>query len=141
MITKKPQPQILTIWRLSLAIITLVPAFLTSVVLRVYSTSWLVATAAWLLAFLLLYLVFFPLLYKSLSYTLFDDKLVLNTGAINRRVIAVPLAAIQFVSVFRSPLDRMFGLSSLTVVMAGGHVTLIGLTVLDAQSLVGLLKH
>lgn len=141
MITKKPHQRLLTIWRLNLGLITLVPAFLTSVVLRVYSNVWIIATAAWLLAFLLTYLVFLPFLYKSMSFSLSGDKLAVYAGVINKRVVAVPLKAIQFVSVHRSLFERAFGLSSVTVTMAGGRVTLSGLTVPDAQALDNLLRQ
>lgn len=136
----KPQPAILTIWRIALIFITLVPAFLTSLILRIGSVAWTVATGLWIFAFLAAYLVYLPIRYKKLAYGISGDNIVLVSGTFYTRVCSIPIAGIQFTALVQSWLDRFFGLSTLVINAAGGRISIPGLKTQDAKALADLLK-
>lgn len=133
--TMKPQAQLLTIWRLTLAAAMCVPAFLNSLFLRVTNPVWLWTTLGWLAVFLILYLVYLPLCYRAVSFSVTADHVLLYKGVLYTRSLTVPLAGIQFVSLSSSPLEKLFGLRSVVVVVPGGRLVLPGLRTQDAERL------
>lgn len=137
----KPQPQILVIWRIILTLTALIPAFLVSLLLRVGSNVWMLLVSGLVLLYLSMYLVYLPLLYKKTSFGISGEKVVLVTGSLNTRVIAIPLSQIQFTTVARSVLDRLFGISTVVVTAAGGRIAIPGLNTADADNFVLALRQ
>lgn len=137
----KPQPKILTIWRMSLTIAMVIPAFANALFFSPRSRVWLILSLVWLALFLILYLWYLPLRYNNLSFTVSGERILLYSGALYTRVRILPLCNIQYVSVYHNPIERIFGLCSLSAVAAGGRVTLPGLREPDAQSLAKSLIH
>lgn len=135
----RPQPKVLTIWRIMLAIGICVPAFLNSVFFRITSPIWTWGTVIWMTAFLLLYLIYLPLRYRRLSFSVTSDRILLYGGVLYRSARMVPIARIQYTSLSANPFERIFGLCSLVVVMAGGRAVLPGLRRQDAEALAAVL--
>lgn len=131
----KPQLQIITIWRIMLTLAVIVPAVLICLFLRVGSFAWTLAAAGLAALFLAAYLVYLPLFYKKMSFGVSDGKLVLKTGVFTTRVVAMPVPQIQFVTVIRPVLGRVFGLASVIAVAPGGRVAVRGLKAADAERL------
>lgn len=137
----KPQPKLLTLWRIVLALIMCVPAFLNSLLLyRSTSPAWIIGTAVWMIVFFAGYLVYLPLAYRRISFSLYDEKVTLYSGVFYRRIRSIPLENIQFTSLWASPLHLVMGICSLSITAAGGHVTLPGLRKQDAESLAAVLN-
>jgi len=136
----KPQPQVLFIWRVLLVLAAFLLELLVSLVLGVGSAAWLGSTGFIALVFLAAYLVYFPLLYKSISFAIKEEKIIYVTGVFSRREKAVPLSAVQFVTVSQSILERVFGLSSVVITAAGGRIMIPGLKSADAQALAKALE-
>lgn len=135
-----PQPRILAIWRITLTLVTMLPAFLVSLLLKRSSTAWLVSIIILALLYLFMFLVYFPQLYKKMSYSISDERIVYITGVFSTRVITVPVSGIQFVSVSQSVFAKMFGLASVIATLAGGRVVISGLNTNDAESIASLLQ-
>lgn len=131
----RPQPQLLSIWRIALTLIAVPPAFLLSLLLRVGSNAWVFSAGGLVLSYLFVYLVYLPLLYKKTSFGISHEKIVFSTGVFNTRVIAIPLSKIQFVTVTRSVFSRLFGVSTVIVTAAGGRIAISGLNAADADNL------
>lgn len=131
----KPNSRLLTIWRIQLSIAICIPAFLNSVLFKIQSPIWLWGTALWIIAFVVVYLVYLPMKFKSISYSVKEDRILLYTGVIYPRIRIAPKDRIQFSVVLTSPFERIFGLASLQVVLAGGRVVLPGLRHSDADIL------
>jgi membrane protein YdbS with pleckstrin-like domain len=84
-----------------------------------------------LIGFLIFSLVWPPLEYPHLGWRLDDTGLEIRRGVFWKHQISVPLGRIQHADVSQGPLQRMFGLASLTVHTAASHypsVTLDGLS-------------
>lgn len=139
MTLKKPDLHILTVWRLRLLAAALVPSFLTAWFSPRINWLWWLFTAAWMCAFLYFYIFYYPIKYRKLAYGVNAHCLLVYCGVIYTRVKAVPFTSIQYTSVFSTPLERLFGVTSLFVYAAGGRVYIPGLAPQDARELQALL--
>ena len=70
-----------------------------------------------------------------MGYLVRTHDLSFRSGLLTRTVATVPFARVQHVSIGRGPLDRRFGLASLQLRTAGGHVAITGLHHDDAERL------
>lgn len=131
----KPQKKVLTLWRIVFSLGMAVPAFVSALIYSFGSVVWICVTAVWLLLFLGGYLFYLPLRYSKLSYSLTKDKIILFSGVIYTRQRAIPLRNIQFTSLKQNFLERIFGLCTLVVTAAGGHLVISGLYDDDAKKL------
>lgn len=132
---KKPHPHILTVWRLRLLLFTLLPSFISACFLPRINWVWWLFTAVWSFAFLYLYIFYYPIKYKKLSYSLAEFCLLVHCGVIYTRVKAMPFTSIQYVSISATPLQRLFDISTVFVYSAGSSVHISGLTPGDAKAL------
>ena len=109
--TLQPHPAVLTIWRLWLFLAALVPAFFASVFFRIGSGWWLFANACWLAPFLAVWAWYLPQRLRGYSYSLTDDRLILQSGVFGRRVKTVPRENVRFTTDRKSirPRDAVCG--------------------------------
>lgn len=135
-----PQPSILIIWRMTLTLVAIIPAFLVSLLLRIGSTAWVYSICVLALIYLLIFLMYYPLLYKKISYSVSEERILYVTGVFYTRVVSAPVSAVQFVSVSQSAFARIFGLASVTATFAGGRIVISGLKLADAESIASGLK-
>lgn len=138
---RKPQSAIQHVWRIVLVLASLPPALLLHLFFTPFTLWWYVGGAVWLLSFLFFYLVYIPVRYRNLSFSLSEEFLTVHSGVFSRRVRIMPIASIQFTVVWDSPLHRAFRLCALIVSAAGAHITLPGLTREDAKTLAQLLPY
>ena len=64
---------------------------------------------------------------NHMGYLVRDHDLSFCSGVISRSVATAPFARVQHVSIDRGPIDRRFGLASLQLRTAGGHIAIPGL--------------
>ena len=62
-----------------------------------------------------------------MGYLVRTHDLSFRSGLLTRSVATVPFARVQHVSIGRGPLDRRFGLATLQLRTAGGHLAIPGL--------------
>jgi len=82
--------------------------------------------------------------YRSWEYEVREDALYLERGVLTRVRTVVPLVRMQHVDTARSPIQRVFGLSSVVVYTAGSRgadVTIPGLAVERGEDLQTRLKQ
>lgn len=135
----RPQPQIVTIWRILLAMCVFPVAFLSSLLLEIGGTPWTFITLGWIVVFVYFYLIYFPLRFRSLFYTVLDDRFLIQCGVFYKQVFAVPFTNIQFSHLRFSPLHSLWNLTTLTLISPGGRARLTGLRTDDAKRLIVLL--
>lgn len=134
-----PHRRLLTIWRVSLGLFTLIPAFLISLIFEIFSGVWLLLSAVWLLLFFVLYLWYLPALYSNRRFSLDSDNIIQSGGVIYRYTHSLPAQNIQYASIITSPFDRLFGLCSLAIVAPGGRMVIAGLGPDTAKELIDIL--
>ena len=150
MILREPalqlDPRVQRLWALEWALIALVVGVATgsAAVLLAFAEEWvaaiLVAFAACGMTLLLVALALFQprLLYRRFRYEITDLGLYVARGSLWRRWQVVPHARVQTVDTKRGPLERAFGLVSVTVTTASakGNTEIPGLDARVADALV-----
>lgn len=131
MIILKPQPNMLTIWRILLSLAAIGPAFFIAFFFS--GALYQVLTILWFILYLGAFLFYFPRLYQSLIYIINDDMITLRRGVFYQYVYSIPLRQVQFTALSASPISRLFGIVTLRVVAPGSKVYLPGLLLADAR--------
>lgn len=131
----KPALHILTVWRLRLLLCTLLPSFFSALFFGSRGPIWWSCTIVWVAAFCYFYIFYYPIKLKKLSFGGNDRCLLIHCGVIYTRVKAIPYESIQYLSVTSSPLERLFGICSLVLYMAGASAYLPGLTPEEAETI------
>lgn len=134
--TLKPSPQLMGVWRTLLICVTLIPAFVCSLLLRPGSGLWMAVTSVWVAVFLFCYLFYLPVRFRRLSLEIEADRFVLSTGVFMRIARTIPFENIQFLSLRSSPLHRHQKLCSLVIIAPGGRMQMPGLDEEEARRLV-----
>ncbi|GEM_PF-1275801 len=122
----------LLVWRMRLCVAALIPSFFTALFFSPTRVLWLLITALWITAFLVMFLWYYPLKYRKLSYAANSEVLVINCGVIYTRRKSVYVKNIQYISLVTLPLDNLFGLCMVFFHVAGGNVYLPGVRISDA---------
>lgn len=92
--------------------------------------------------FLLFNLFFIPTLrYKRYKYIITDDKIEIIEGAIFIEKTIVPIERIHQISVKQGPINRIYGLSKVTVSTAGSNAEINFLNVSEADKISENLKN
>lgn len=137
----KPQPRALTIWRIYLSLGMFVPAFLGALLLREPGALRVWLGIGWLVAYLAAYAVYLPLCYERFNFRLEGDELKLESGVFYCRERTIPLGNIQYVTLRTGPAERVFGLRTLVIVLAGGRATIPGLLPRQGEQLARALSR
>lgn len=72
-----------------------------------------------------------PLEYRHASYVIDADGIEIRRGVVWRRVISVPRSRVQHIDVSQGPLERAYGLGSMSIYTAGTEYAHVGLSGLD----------
>ncbi len=135
----KPQRGLLIKWRMLLALGCLLPALINALLFYPGKLLWTIVTVVWLTVFFFFYLIYLPIKFKRLTYYVAKQKVVVHSGVFYNRIRTVPQASIQYVSAVVSPIDAIWGISSLVIVSPGSRIALRGLSKKDALVLAELL--
>lgn len=130
----KPSLHLLTVWRLRLFLCSFLPSFLAACFFS-NTLLWWAAALAIAAGFVFLYIFYCPVKWKKLAYSGNENCLVIHCGVIYTSAKAVPFGSIQSISITSTPLERLFGICSLAVFMAGARIYMPGLTPVQAEEL------
>lgn len=120
----KIDPKALWVWRIRLCLGALALSFLSALFFSPENLVWKIATGCWVAAFLALFVWYYPLKFRKLSYAAAGDILVINCGVIYTRRKSILVRNIQYISLVALPLHRVFGLCAIFFHAAGGYVYL-----------------
>ena len=127
MITLKPSKNILWVWRIRLALMSLFPSVLNSWLFETMSTIWIVITVIWMVIFIFFYTIYYPLKFRKLSYTADNYCFTKNYGTLYTITKSMPLHSIQFIVKRTSPLEKAVGLCGFRLIGAGSQISILGL--------------
>lgn len=110
------------------------------VLLRGHPVAFAIAAVLWGMWFIILpiYLIIWR---NGYGYQIKDGVLQIESGVLFRRDRRMPLASIQYISMFATPLERLLGLSDVVVHAAGGFLWIAGLSNEHAQTLYHTLEE
>lgn len=108
----------------------------------VFPQAWLAWLTASVLVFIQLLNVFIrPLIqYRQWAYLLTADRIEIKKGIFFHTTQIVPISRIQHVTVGEGPMQRLFGLASITIMTAGSSMSIDGLALSTANDLCEYLK-
>jgi membrane protein YdbS with pleckstrin-like domain len=88
-----------------------------AIIVGVASGKWWISGVIWALAavILIIRLIFVPRNWRSWGYVEREDDLYITHGVMFRNLIAVPYGRMQLVEVESGPLERAYGLASVTL--------------------------
>lgn len=135
-------------WRLIHSIVTLVlltMGMIGGAVLALNvsgSFVWVVASLGAVALLRLFLLIWYPArAYKAWGYRLDERVLEIRQGVWLQTLTLLPLSRVQHVDLNQGPLDRLFGLSSLTLYTAGTQNAVIQIPGLDPAEAIRLRDH
>ncbi len=121
---KRVSPLAMSIWQLRLIFSVFIPAFFLFFFYRPQMLAWKLCALAAAAVYLFSALVWLPVKYLKLAYRLDGQTLYVRQGVIYTRYGAVFLENIQYVTVSATPLQRVFRLCSVNMILAGGRMTI-----------------
>ncbi|MDR0488815.1 MAG: PH domain-containing protein [Propionibacteriaceae bacterium] len=126
----KVQPQLATVRLVSLAIAAIPMAIICAVTCLLWSTIWAYLITGIIAAFFGWTAVLIPRRVKAMAYALRNRDLFYRSGILNRNLTIIPYVRIQYVDINVGPLERAFGLASVSVSTASPSLaaTIAGLT-------------
>lgn len=82
-----------------------------------------------------------PLEFRHASYVLDTHGIEIRRGVVWRRVISVPRSRVQHIDVSQGPLERTYGLGTMSIYTAGTEYAQVGLRGLDHALALQLRDH
>lgn len=119
-VTQKADGKALWVWRLRMMLLAILPSFLSAFFFRPGKALWLLCTGIWIALFLFFYFFYYPRKYKKFSYSVTESCLVIRNGVFFTNTRAIYPENIQYVDCSASPLQQLFHLKTVVIVMAGG---------------------
>lgn len=79
--------------------------------------------------------------YKQWRYGIFQDKIELIKGIIIRQRIIIPISRIQNLKIEQGPIKRIYGITSINIITAGGYHEIPAITLEEAEKITENLKR
>ncbi len=115
-------PRALLLWELAALIIAAVPIVILSLFFPAFSLWWNVTVLPVAGIYLLAAVFYLPLLYKSTRYALDARRVLYEKGIFFHRKHFMNRERIVFVTVAKTPLTPLFGVSSLLISATGAKI-------------------
>lgn len=133
--------QLLLLWRLRLLLLTIPFALINGFLYYLNPSLFLLLTALWCSAVVLLYAVYLPMLYKKSKYLVTEQEVHLQSGVFFSYQKKILISNIQYIILIQTPLQHLLHIASLRIMSAGGSLRLSGLPLQTAQHLLNQLSH
>jgi hypothetical protein len=136
---RRISPRYRSLRRLTTVLVAPIPFTIPAVIVGLLTGLWWISFALWGIAALIV-VVRLGLVernYRSWGYVEREDDLYITSGVLFRSLVAVPYGRMQLVEVASGPLERAFGLATVTLKTASAetNATIPGLTPEEAARL------
>lgn len=138
---KKADSRALLLWRVRLSAGILLCPFFIALFFPSAPVWTAVLTVLWMVFYLFMFLIYYPVKYYKLSYTVTETSFILRCGVFYNRMKAMELRNIQNITTSATPLARLLGLCSVQVWGAGSVLYLSGLRAGEGAALCGRLSQ
>ncbi len=125
----------LSVWQIRAFLVFFVLFSLVSVLTGMSGIIFNIIAFVLILLLLLAVFVYYPLKYYKLSYENGGEFITIHSGVIYTRQRIVYKSSIKYVTLLRTPLQRMFGISTLMFNLPGLIVYIPGLSHTEAKEL------
>jgi len=132
-------PKYRSLRRLTTVLVAPILVSIPAVLVGVLSGRWWISGVLWAVAalFVIVRLLLVERNYRSWGYVERDEDLYITNGVMFRSLVAVPYGRMQLVEVASGPLERAFGLATVSLKTASSatNATIPGLTPVEAARL------
>ena len=129
------------LWRIRATVILIIFSFLDGS-LFVFFSEWAVMAAVIGLAVYILMIVFyFPMLYKRCGYFFEDNIISISSGVFIYHETKIPVSQIQYCVISQGALQKIYGLCSVRLLMAGSFESVSQITLINAYRLKNQIEH
>jgi len=120
---RRVSPRLTTVRLLRLAVWAVPVLIIGGVAVLIWHNPWVIAVAGVVTALIVWAAVLIPRRVKALGWAVRDRDLFLRRGIMFRNLAVVPYVRIQMVDIGIGPIERSFGLASVTVTTASPMLT------------------
>ncbi len=129
------------LWRIRATIILISYSFIDGG-LFVFFPFWSVVFGIFgLSAYIIAIKLYFPLLYKHCGYFFENDIVSINSGVFIYHESKIQISKIQYCIISQGPVQRIFGLCSLRLLMAGSSESVSQITLINAYRLKNYIEN
>lgn len=121
-----PSISTLYVWWIRIAVLFGCIGVLFSLFLQIKSTAWYIASAIWIICFIFLFAIYYPIKYKKLKLIINQTNVSICCGVIYTRVKIIPINNIQYINVVACPIQSLFHISSVFILNAGPMIYFSG---------------
>ena len=129
------------LWRIRSTVILILFSFIDGG-LFVFFPFWAVVFGILgLSAYIIAIKLYFPLLYKHCGYFFENDIVSINSGVFIYHESKIQISKIQYCIISQGPIQRIFGLCSLRLLMAGSFESISQITLINAYRLKNYIEN
>ncbi len=96
--------------------------------------------AAFAVSYVIIILIVLPMWYRSLSYMVSSEEVIINSGIFTRKRQYMKISAIQYTSILSMPFSKYLGLNFLVISAHGGRMAMMFLSHKDITEISGKLQ-
>lgn len=128
------------VWRIRATLILFCAAFILGALFVFFPIISAILAALVIIAYIFVIAIYYPQLYKATSFYLVDNELTIEQGFFIKRKYTLSPMRIQYIVTISEPIQRWFGICSLSFMTAGSTKVLQNITPEDAQKIMSALN-
>lgn len=130
----------IVVWRIRATLILFAAAFILGALFVFFPILSSILAVIIVIAYILAVIIYYPMLYNSTSFTLNKESITIEHGFFIKRKCTLSSKRIQYIVIMSSPIQRVFGICSLSFMTVGSTQILQNITPQDAQKIKSVLE-
>ena len=129
------------LWRIRATVILILFSFVDGG-LFVFFPQWAIFLAIIVIAvYIFMIVLYFPMLYKHCGYFFEDNVISISSGVFIYHETKIPVSQVQYCVISQGTLQKIYGLCSVRLMMAGSFESVSQITLINAYRLKNLIEH
>lgn len=128
-------PNSVKIWRIRATLLLIVFSFFTGAFFVFWEVFAIILGIAGLTVYFLTVFIYCPLLYRVSGYSVEDNIVTINKGYFIHRYTKISFSKIQYCVISQGPVQKAYGVCSVTFLTAGSSEMINDISVSDAQKI------
>lgn len=123
------------VWRIRATLILFGTAFFLGALFAFFPILSSIIGTLCILAYVFVIIIYYPLLYKNTSFSVAEDEITIEHGFFVKRKCTLHSNRVQYIITIDGPIQRIFGLCSLSFMTAGSTEVLQNISPEDAEKI------
>lgn len=125
----------ITVWQLRATLVLLLTAFLLGALYVFLPIASCIIGVLCLIAYILIITVYFPMLYKNTGFWIENNRITIEHGFFIKRKYTLSSNRVQYIITIVGPIQKVFGLCTISFMTAGSTEILQNITFEDAAKI------